>query len=171
MLSENQKELLQKQKAILDLQNREERFMYYGIYEQYCANRELMHKLDYTKLNPEQHRMFKRVLHGLNVYSKEEIQQMHPQKRKRITKVWKRGQTVINEWKQIISNKRLNAFLYVTFGEKSPFIKDLLEVPVTDIDPTYTNKLTLKDLGITYEDLILRFMHVGLLPKNFLSVK
>jgi hypothetical protein len=96
---------------------------------------------------------------------------MHPQKRKRITKVWKRGQTVINEWKQIISNKRLNTFLYVTFGEKSPFIKDLLEVPVTDIDPTYTNKLTLKDLGITYEDLILRFMHVGLLPKNFLSVK
>ena len=171
MLSENQKELLEKQKAVLDLQHREDRFMYYGIYEEYCANREKMHKLDYTKLNPEQHFMFKRVLHGLNVYSKEEIQQMHPQKRKRITKVWKRGQDVINEWKQVISNKRLNAFLYVTFGERSALVRDLLDVPVTDIDPTYINTLTLKDLGITYEDVILRFMHVGLLPKNFLSIK
>ena len=30
----------------------------------------------YTKLNPKQHFLFKRVVHGLNVYSKEEVQTM-----------------------------------------------------------------------------------------------
>ena len=27
------------------------------------------------------------------------------------------------------------------------------------------------ELGITYEDVILRFMYLGLLPKNFLLIK
>lgn len=171
MLSQDQQALLEKEKDVMQLKQREERFMYYGIYESYCANKANIKKLDYTKLNPQQHFLFKRVLHGLNVYSKEEIAKMHPQKKRRISKVWRKGQNVINEWKQIICNKKLNNFLYITFGERSPFIKDLINVPVTDIDSTYINKASLKDLGITYEDLILRFMYLGLLPKNFLLIK
>jgi len=46
-----------------------------------------------------------------------------------------------------------------------------MNVPVTDIDPNHINTSSLKDLGITYEDVILRFMHLGLLPKNFLLIK
>jgi len=171
MLSQNQKENLKEQKAILKLQKREERFMYYGIYESYCANKNNIKKLDYMKLNPQQHFLFKRVLHGLNAYSKEEIIKMHPQKKKRIIKVWRKGQNVINEWKQIVCNKRFNNFLYITFGDKSPMIKDLLNVPVTEIDPSYINRVSLKDLGIKYEDVILKFIDAGLLPKNFLSLK
>tara|TARA_Y100000389_G_scaffold204106_1_gene255026 strand:+ start:1210 stop:1725 length:516 start_codon:yes stop_codon:yes gene_type:complete len=171
MLNQEQQQLLRAEQAVIKLQKREERFMYYGIYESYLANKSNIQKLDYTKLNPQQHFMFKRVLHGLNIYSKEEIRQMHSQKKKRISKVWRKGQNIINEWKQILCNKKVNNFLYVTFGEKSPFVKDLLEVPVTDVDSSYKNKCTLKDLGITYEDVILRFMHLGLLPKNFLSIK
>jgi hypothetical protein len=171
MLNEEQQQLLKAEQAVIKLQKREERFMYYGIYESYLANKSNIKKLDYTKLNPQQHFMFKRVLHGLNIYSKEEVAQMHSQKKRRISKVWRKGQNVINEWKQILCNKKVNNFLYITFGEKSPFVKDLLNVPVTDIDSNYKNKCTLKDLGITYEDVILRFMHLGLLPKNFLSIK
>jgi len=171
MLSQDQQALLEKEKAIMQLKQREERYMYYGIYESYSANKAHISKLSYTKLNPQQHFLFKRVLHGLNVYSKEEIAAMHPQKKKRISKVWRKGQTILNEWKQIISNKKLNKFLYVTFGDKSPFIKELMNVPVTDIDPNHINTSSLKDLGITYEDVILRFMHLGLLPKNFLLIK
>jgi len=171
MPSKDQQILLQKEKAVIELKKREERFIYYGIYESYCANKEHIGKLDYTKLNPKQHFLFKRVLHGLNVYSKEEVAKMHPQKKKRISKVWRKGQNVINEWKQIICNKRLNSFLYVTFGERSTFIQDLVKVPVTDIDSRYINSASLKDIGITYEDLILRFIYVGLLPKNFLILK
>tara|TARA_S200002703_G_scaffold73135_1_gene63150 strand:- start:492 stop:1007 length:516 start_codon:yes stop_codon:yes gene_type:complete len=171
MLSQHQQTLLEKEKAVIQLKQREERFMYYGIYESYCANRANIEKLDYTKLNPQQHFLFKRVLHGLNVYSKEEIARMHPQKKKRISKVWRKGQNAINEWKQILCNKKLNNLLYVTFGERSPFIRDLINVPVTEIDPSYINKASLKSLGITYEDVILRFMYLGLLPKNFLLIK
>ena len=70
MLSQNQQQLLQNEKAILELNQRESRFIYYGIYESYCANKPNIQRLNYTKLNPKQHFLFKRVLHGLNMYSK-----------------------------------------------------------------------------------------------------
>ena len=50
-------------------------------------------------------------------------------------------------------------------------VKALLNVPETEIMDDYINKLSLKDLGITYEDLILFFLSKGLLPKNYLSIK
>ena len=37
--------------------------------------------------------------------------------------------------------------------------------------PDYKNKMTLQELGINYEDIILKFMGVGLLPTNYLSLK
>lgn len=171
MLSQKQQEILKTQVNISILEEREERYMYYGIYEQYRINKSKMQTLEYSKLNPAQHFMFKRILHGLKMYKKEEIVSMHRQKRARIIKVWKKGQSVINEWKQQISNKKCNAFFEITFGTRSNFVKDLLDVPYTEILPDYVNKTSLKDLGIKYEDLILRFMTVGLLPKNYLDIK
>ncbi len=171
MLSQNQQQLLQNERAILELNQRESRFIYYGIYESYCANKPNIQRLNYTKLNPKQHFLFKRVLHGLNMYSKEQVAEMHPQKKRRISKVWRKGQNLINEWKQMICNKKVNKFLFITFGDKSPLMKELLAVPVNETDPNYKNTQSLKDLGITYEDLILKFMQSGLLPKNFLVVK
>jgi len=171
MLSPDQIKLLKQQKDISILEKRKERYVYYGIYEQYCMNRHIIQRLEYSKLNPAQHFMFKRVLHGLKMYSKEEISIMHRQKRNRIIKVWKRGQTVINEWKQQVSNKKVNTFFEVTFGTKSEIVREILAVPANETLKDYKNTSTLKDLGITYEDVILRFMAVGLLPKNFLEVK
>ena len=37
--------------------------------------------------------------------------------------------------------------------------------------PDYKYRMTLQELGITYEDLILKFIGLGLLPKNYLSLK
>tara|TARA_R110000851_G_scaffold19429_1_gene59816 strand:+ start:2429 stop:2944 length:516 start_codon:yes stop_codon:yes gene_type:complete len=171
MLSSEQQDTLKIQDNISTLKKREERYMYYGIYEQYRMNTSKMQKLEYSKLNPTQHFMFKRILHGLKMYKKEEIASMHKQKRGRIIKVWKKGQNVINEWKQQISNKRCNTFLEITFGTRSSLVRDIVSVPYTEILPDHINKTSLKDLGINYEDLILRFMTVGLLPKNFLEIK
>lgn len=172
MLSQDQQELLLQQKNINRLQRRENRYKYLGILGEYqiVASKNLYQKLDYTKLNPEQHRMFKRVLHGLNVYSKEEVKAMHWDKKRRIIKVWKRGQKIINEWKQTISNKKVNGYLSEYFGT-SPFIQGILNTPVDDVLEDYNNRIPLKNLGICYEDVILKFMSVGLLPKNFLEVK
>ena len=35
----------------------------------------------------------------------------------------------------------------------------------------FKNTMSLRDLGITYEDVILRFMQKGLLPRTFLTLK
>ena len=36
---------------------------------------------------------------------------------------------------------------------------------------SYKNTFTFKDLGISYEDVILKFMSLGLLPRNFFTIK
>ena len=44
--------------------------------------------INYSKLNPQQHFLFKRVLHGLKMYTKDEIDKMHWDKKRRIIKVY-----------------------------------------------------------------------------------
>jgi hypothetical protein len=168
MLTSEQIQLLKQQDAVKKLSAREERYAYYGLLSEYqLHSKEELMKLDYGKLNPYQHFLFKRVLHGLNVYSQEEIEKLHWDKKKRIKKVWQRAQDVLNIWKQSISNKKINDYLYKTFGEKA---KDIVEIPADEYLPDYKNKLSLKDLGLTYEDVILKFISEGLLPRNFLSL-
>ena len=47
----------------------------------------------------------------------------------------------------------------------------IISIPPEEVLEDYKNTMSLKDLGITYEDVILRFMSKGLLPKNFLTIK
>jgi len=168
MLSTNQINKLNQAKDLIRIQQREERYAYYGILQEYQLHKEELNKLDYSKLNPHQHFLFKRVLHGLNIYTKEEVAQLHWDKKRRIKKVWQRGQQVLNAWKQTIANKKINNYLYRTFGEN---VRAFIDVPAEEYLPEYQNKMSLKDLGLTYEDVILKFMAEGLLPKNFLSLK
>jgi len=75
----------------LKLQHRKERYQYYGILEEYQLHPpSIVNSLDYSKLNPYQHFLFKRVLHGLKVYKPEEVKKLHWDKRRRITKVWRK---------------------------------------------------------------------------------
>ena len=53
---------------------------------------------------------------------------------------------------------------------KSELGKALYETPFQYL-PDYKNKMTFKELGITYEDLILKFIGTNLLPTNFYLVK
>ncbi|TXG83052.1 MAG: hypothetical protein E6R13_04240 [Spirochaetes bacterium] len=169
MLTQDQIKLLETQKNIELLKKRDERYAYYGILQEYqLHSKDELQKLDYKKLNPYQHFLFKRVLHGLNVYTAEEVKSLHWDKKRRIKKVWLRGQEVINEWKQMICNKKVNDLLYRFFGEN---VRPIIDIPAEETLPDYKNTLTLKDLGLSYEDLILKFMSEGLLPKNFLTLK
>jgi len=153
----------------LKLQHRKERYQYYGILEEYQLHPpSIVNSLDYSKLNPYQHFLFKRVLHGLKVYKPEEVKKLHWDKRRRITKVWKRAQREINAWKQTICNKRINAYLSKTF--KSKIIDYIVSIPAEEVLDDYHNTMTFKDLGITYEDVILKFMSLGLLPRNFFTL-
>lgn len=159
--------LTSEQKSIIRLQQRLDRYQYIGILNEYqTISKDLVQEIVYTELNPYQHFLFKRVLHGLNMYSKEEIAQMHWDKKRRITKVWKRAQILINDWKQIICNIKANEILSV-FGKNAAF---LTNIPVTETIADYKNTLTLKDVGLSYEDLIIKFISEGLLPRNFFEL-
>ena len=170
MLTQEQKKILEIERNIKLLEQRRERYEYLGILSEYQTQPEnLIQRLDYTKLNPTQHFMFKRVLHGLNVYSVEELNKLHWDKKRRIKKVWQRGQREVNAWKQVICNKFAQNIFSMFSG--TTLADQLNALPVDDVDHDYVNTLSFKDLGINYEDLILFYMKKGLLPKNFLSLK
>ena len=148
----------------------QDRLHYYGILSEYQLHpKDLVQNLSYCKLNPYQHFLFKRVLHGLNMYSADERNSMHWDKKRRITKVWKRAQKELNIWKQIICNKKVNDYFRKTFT--GPTAEYIISVAPEETLDDYTNTMSLRDLGITYEDVILRFMQKGLLPKTFLTLR
>ena len=136
-----------------------------GILNQY-NNYEI--EINYTKLNPKQHFLFKRVLHGLKLYKREEIDKMHWDKKRRIIKVWKRSQNVINKWKQWLCHKKSNAIFAIFVN--SPDAKAIMKVPF-EYMPDYKNKMTLKQCGIEYEHLLIKFIEEGLLPGNYFDIK
>jgi hypothetical protein len=146
-----------------------QRYTYLGLLNEYQLYlKEPKQNLIYTKLNPHQHFLFKRILHGLKMYKREEVNEMHWDKKRRITKVWKKGQNVINEFKQFVSFKQVQPIFRIF--AKSELGREIYEMPFEYISD-YKNKMTLKELGITYEDVILKFIGLGLLPKNYLSLK
>jgi hypothetical protein len=170
MLNETQIQTLKQKTDIHKLSHREERYNYLGLLKEYQIQPEVIaQKLDYSKLNPRQHFLFKRVLHGLKVYNQNEIEKLHWEKKKRIKNTWLRAQNEVNIWKQIICAKKANK-IFELF-KNSPLGKQILEVSVEDVDPSFINTFTFKELNIKYEDLILFYMSKGLLPKNFLNLK
>lgn len=171
MLSHEQIQKLKLNEEQLILSRRIERYQYLGILEEYQLHPpSLINSFEYSKLNPYQHFLFKRVLHGLNVYKPEEVKKLHWDKRRRISKVWKRGQREINAWKQTLCNKKINAYLRETF-KHSPLAQYIANIPAEETLDDYHNKMTFRDLGITYEDVVLKFMSLGLLPKNYFTIK
>ena len=145
------------------------RYDYLGILNEYQTIRKsLVQSIIYNELNQQQHFLFKRVLHGLNMYTVEERDNMHWDKRRRIKKVWRRAQNVINRWKQKICNKRSNEILSI-FAE-SESAQKILNTPIDDVDDKFINTMSLKTLGIRYEDLIIKFISKGLLPKNYFTL-
>lgn len=116
-------------------------------------------------LNEQQLFMYDRVLYGLSMYSKEEVELMHPDKKKRILKVQRRAQTLINLWKQRIVIELSNYFFLTIFPD-SPITKQLVE-DFSEPDELFINRMSLRTLKITRQQLIDRFIKEGILPKNF----
>ena len=171
MLSHEQIQKLKLNDQENQLSRRIERYQYLGLLAEYQLHSpSLINSIEYSKLNPYQHFLFKRVLHGLNVYKPEEVNKLHWDKRRRVTRVWKRGQKEINRWKQTLCNKKINAYLSKTFTH-SPLAQALARVPADQTSDSYKNTQTFKDLGIVYEDVILKFMSLGLLPRNYFTLK
>jgi hypothetical protein len=102
------------------------------------------------------------------MYDKTEIEKMHWDKKRRVKKVWRKGQEVLNEFKQYVCYKDANQIFSIF--KHSPLAQGFLDTPFEYV-PSIRNKMTLKEVNLTYEDVIIKFMEKGLLPKNFLSLK
>lgn len=119
--------------------------------------------------NEYQNFLYNRALFGLSVYPKEEIDGMHYDKRKRIIKVHKRAQTLINLWKQKVIIELSNYFFTAIFPD-SPITKELTE-SFSEPDEIHTNKMSFRSLGIKKEQVVELFIEEGILPRNFNEIK
>ena len=125
--------------------------------------------LECTPLNNYQNFLYNRALFGLSVYTQEEITEMHWDKRKRIIKVHKRAQVVLNLWKQEVINSRV-AHLFKTLFPKAEITSVIVE-ECKQTDPIFVNKMSFKDLGIMKDAVILKLMENGILPKDYYELK
>jgi hypothetical protein len=123
----------------------------------------------HTPLNNHQNMLYNRALFGLALYTQEEIQEMHWEKRKRIIKVHKRAQSVLNIWKQEITNKITTAFFSAIFPKTEFAIH--FEQTADETDNEFKNKIEFKDLGITKAQIILKLIEAAILPPNFYELK
>lgn len=112
--------------------------------------------------------LYKRAMIGLSIYNQQEIKEMHWEKRKRIRKVHKRAQRILNTWKQEVMIQATNLFFMNLFPNNN-ITKELVEG--SEPDPAFKNTLDFKDLGITKDMIVEKLVGEGVLPPDFHSLK
>jgi hypothetical protein len=158
---------------IINLENRKDRTHYTGKFNSLQEFGNFCNEKPYSQYEQDpyteyQNFLYKRALFGLKMYTQEEIKTMHWQKRKRILKVHKRTQSVINIWKQEITNHYTNCFFQQIFP-KSPIALDIIKESHTD--KHFKSSVSFKDLSIKKNDVIKKLHQEGVLPKDFFELK
>jgi hypothetical protein len=143
-----------------------------GVYSNFqtigsSLKQEKQYSLEEPVYSKEQDRLYNRALYGLRVYSSEEVQNMHWEKRERIKKVQHRTTKELNVLKQnrIIS---MSNFIFKMFHHSS-FATQIVE----DFSETIEDlniELTLKQLNINKQQIVEHLYSVRLLPRNFYSL-
>jgi hypothetical protein len=149
-----------KYQKILETNNRQVNTQSYKgqVYQQY----------EQDPYNASQNFLYKRAMFGLSVYTQEELSKMPEPKKKRIERVHKKCQHVLNIWKQEISIGWTNEMFRHYFGEH-PALKIFFDN--TETDPKFVNKLSFKDLNITKDKIVNKLCESGILPPNFYSIQ
>lgn len=125
-----------------------------------------------TSFNVYQNFLYNRAMYGLAVFSKEELAQMHWEKKKRIKKVHARTKLTMNVWKQQLTNGVFQRFFRPRFiNSKSDFGKEFIDLYQNDIDENIENTLSFAILGITKKQIISKLIKENLLPNNFYELK
>jgi hypothetical protein len=152
---------------VMELQ--EKKLEYKGKLESYQLYRGNTY-MEYEKdnYNDYQNHLYKRALHGLNAFTQQELATMCSKKKQRVSKVYMKGQSIINLYKQKLTNAYSN-FIFKTLFPESPLTQFFVETEETD--PEFKNTLTFKDLGITKDQIVGIFIAEGILPKNFHNLK
>lgn len=146
----------------------EKKLEYTGKIESYQLYRgETYMQYEQDSYNNYQNHLYKRALYGLSAFTQQELATMCSKKKQRVSKVYMKGQNVINLYKQKLTNAYSN-FIFKTLFPESPLTQFFIETEETDVE--FKNTLTFKDLGITKDQVIGLFITEGILPKNFHSL-
>ena len=127
------------------------------------------YKFEHDTLTEYQKFLYNRALFGLDVYVEEELKTMRWDKKKRIMKVNKRAQTVLNLWKQEIVNK-LSTHFFTTVFPNTPITNNFIAT-TNETDPAFINRMSFKTLRITKNEIIAKLVNEGILPNNFYELK
>ena len=116
--------------------------------------------------NKHQNFLYNRAMYGLSIYSRDEVQEMDLQKKKRIVRLHKQTQTILNLWKQEIVNTLANK-LFTDIFPRMDITNTLVEKFGIEGDPEYVNKMSFKMLNITKPQIVDKLIEAKVLPKNF----
>ena len=120
--------------------------------------------------NSRQNFLYKRALIGISVYGEKEISEMSNEKLKRVNKIHRKTQVILNLWKQELLISKSNRIIKDKFPDmKYGIIKEIFSYNAIDKDFVCT--LSFKDLGITKAQVINRLIVEKILPKNFHELK
>jgi hypothetical protein len=120
--------------------------------------------------NEKQNFFYKRALYGLKSYAPEEWEKIPGVKKKRIIKVNKRAQEILNIWKQELVNEKYNSLLKSVFFH-SKLINDFISEFGKETDPEYICTVSFKELNLTKKDIAQKLVSEKVLPVNFFELK
>ena len=124
-------------------------------------------QLEFKNFNKIQQHLYHQTVHGLSVFTEQELAEMSQSKKRRITDAFNKAQIVLNHWKQEIINDSVDSFLK-SFFPKSDVIKNFTEVKGTD--NKIKNKLSFRDLNITKVMVATKLVETKILPSNFFEL-
>lgn len=121
-----------------------------------------------TTYSEEQNKLYNALLVGRNAFTKQEWYELNQKKKSKIVKRFKKAQVILNQMKQ---EALLNTSI-VAIKSKNKIAQGLLDIINTvsegiQPDPEFICTMSFKDLGITKDHRVERFLSEGLLPPNF----
>lgn len=125
-------------------------------------------KRESLSLNPNQVKLYRKALYGIEALTPEEVKQLTFQENLRITRLQNKCQRLINKWKQEITNNVVLDFFTLLFP-KSSLTKAFSETKDYTTDKEI-NPLPFRKLGITQKSLVEKMIEWEVLPKNFYQI-
>lgn len=122
------------------------------------------------QLNSKQNFYYLRAILGLGVYTRDEINSLGYQKKKRIIKVHRKAAVAIEKLKQQRLHDMSSAILSLLFNKGKMFDDLTCDLYVT-FDNVPSVQLSDKQLNITKHDIINCLLDAGVLGPNFLKLE
>jgi len=119
------------------------------------------------EFNSTQNLLFQRAMFGLSIYSESKIKSMNYMKRKRIVKVHKKTQHLLNIWKQELLIELTNNF-FEKYFKRSTVTKSLRN-NFDSPDPSFRCTISNKSLHLSKKEIASRLCVEGILPHDFFS--